>query len=187
MAGMCNALLDEAIAMWHRDSAVTTTAFAVGHSRTLFAQPVSEVGQSQPDESRIGLHALLVGHCDAHTIGRIDEVFFAYGKGGEHDLAVRAETDAEVRTGIAVHAMQTKRPYASIMVLATFTLDHDGKPTWEVITGDDLNHDYHQWFTESIDIARHIKHPLTDQQLHDELEALHWALADSDEITVEDE
>lgn len=186
VAGLCAVLIDEAVVMWHRDGAVMQTLFAIGNARSMFAQPVSELGFAQSDEAKSGLHALLAGHCNAHTVGRIDEVFYAehYGKGADlepGDLSRLAETDPNIRTAITINAYSKRNGGQRHSVVAVFGVGKDARPMWRVTADDDYCGDWDDWFTDVFDIARHIRQPLTDAQLSEEVEAMHWALADSDD------
>jgi len=183
---VCEGLLEEAVHMYERDGAVMTTAFALGHSRSAFAQPATEEGCTINDETRVRIHALLASTVGAVFIGRIDETYLAERPADEeqllkHDLERMALTDPSIKTAIVVQAMHTKSE-ESLIAVASELIDDDGNTEWEFNLYDSIEGQIIDDCYKTISLAALITNPLTDSELRYELKEMGWAIADSDDL-----
>jgi hypothetical protein len=186
LSEVCEGLLEEAINMYERDGAVMTTTFALGHSRSAFAQPATEEGCTINDETRVRIHALLASTVGAVFIGRIDETYLAERPADEeqllkHDLERMALTDPSIKTAIVVQAMHTKSE-ESLIAVASELIDDDGNTEWEFNLYDSIEGQIIDDCYKTISLAALITNPLTDSELRYELKEMGWAIADSDDL-----
>jgi hypothetical protein len=183
---MCESLLDEAVVMWERDGAVMTTSFAIGHARSVFAQPKNEVGLAISDYQRVELVAMLASTVGAVVVGRIDESYIAVVDAGapplaKGDLERMAETDPNINTAIVVQATDTASGEALVAV-AVLTVDDNGLPQWDYSIYENADGQFIEDANDAIEISEEILIPTTDAQLREQLDELGWVIADSDDI-----
>ena len=186
MYEVCDGLLEEACIMWERDGALLTTSFAIGHSRSLFAQPMSEEGCNIDNSTRTRIQALLASAVGAIYLGRIDESFISERPAdmpplNKGDLERLAKTDPSVRTAMVVQATDTRSGEALVFT-ATSVLDDEGELGWELGVFDHAEGQIIQEAQQSIRLSELITIPSTDVELREELRKLGWALADSDDM-----
>ena len=192
MEQMCNELLETAIQMWERDGAVITTSFAIGHSRSLFAQPVTAEGCTVDAEARVRIHARLAAAVGAVFLGRIDESFIAYRAPEDEplrrgDLERLAETDPTIKTALVVQAMDASS-HDSLVAVGILEVGDDGEPDWSYQMFDDPEGSIIAECRAAVAIAEDTIIPLTDIQLREELREMGWTVADSDQdVPDEDE
>lgn len=172
--------------MWERDGAVMTTSFAIGHSRSAFAQPKNEQGLNIENDHRTQLLALLASTVGAVVVGRIDESYIAKVKADtppltKGDLEKMADSDPNIHTAIVVQAtdVATREPLVAVAVL---TVDEDGLPSWDYELYSDAEGQFVQDANDAIAISDLIVIPVTDAQLKEQLDELGWVIADSDDI-----
>jgi hypothetical protein len=183
-------LLEEAIHMWHRDGAILTTSFAIGHSRSVFAQPINESGFDLSDKNRIHLDGMLASLVGAVVIGRIDESFIAelpvterpLAKG---ELAKMAETNPDVKTALVVQTLDVTTNHL-ILVMGILGIDDEGEACWKFASYNDPEGPIGEGLEKSAEIAESIVIPLTNAQLQEELSSYGWQVADSDDILEEE-
>lgn len=183
---ICYGLLDDAIYAWQRDGGVITTSFVLGHSRSMFASPITEEAFSIDDATRVRLHALLASLVGATVIGRIDEsykreVFADAPRLTKSELEELAKTDPNIKTALVVQAMDT-RTGDSLACLATLKVDDDGEPDWDFDSFANPEGDTTIFFYETAKLANALRVPITDDEVRTQLRELGWALSDSDEI-----
>ena len=179
-------LCDEAVRMWERDGALMTTAFAIGHSRSLFAQPLTEAGCEIGDDTRVRLQALLGASAGAVFIGRIDESYIKYQEADapeleKGELARLADTDPSIKTALVVHTIDVAsgQSYTSMAILG---VDDEGEREWEFESYDNPQGTYVIDASKSLLLMDIMTTPMTDAQLRDELDSLGWTMADSDDM-----
>jgi hypothetical protein len=184
---VCEGLLEEAVHMWERDGALMTTAFAIGHARSLFAQPTNEQGLEITDSGRVHLHALLASTAGAVVIGRIDESWMKYVE-IDHppilkgDLSILAETDPTVRTCIAVQALNTTGDDSGLVLLAILEYDDEGNTQWQYQAHTNAESKFTTDARQSIMLAENFSIPTTNTQLVEQLHDMGWVVADSDDM-----
>jgi hypothetical protein len=184
---VCEGLLEEAVHMWERDGALLTTAFAIGHARSLFAQPASVEGYDISDKARVNLHALLASTSGAVVVGRIDESYMKYVdidhppilKG---DLSILAETDPTVRTCIAVQAINASHDDHGLVMIAILEYDDEGNAQWQYQSHTNAQGKFVEDARQSIRLADTFAIPTTNDQLSEQLRELGWVVADSDDM-----
>jgi len=183
---MCEGLLDEAVVMWERDGAVMTTSFAIGHARSVFAQPKNEIGLAIGNHERVELVAMLASTVGAVVVGRIDESYMAIVDAGapplaKGDLERMAESDPNIHTAIVVQATDTASGEA-LVAIAVLAVDDGGLPQWDYTVYDNADGQFIEDANDAIQISDEIIIPLTDAQLKEQLNELGWVIADSDDI-----
>jgi hypothetical protein len=162
--------------MWERDEGLMTTSFAIGHSRSLFIQPVTEEGLRTEADDRIKMHALISSATSAVYIGRIDESYIAERPAespplNKGDLERLARYDPSVKTAVVVQATDT-RSGDSVVSVATFHFDHaEGRFI------DDAK--------EVMALLEVMSIPTADSDLRQRLDEMGWTVADSDDASSE--
>lgn len=186
MDDICDDLLEEAVRMWHRDGALMTTSFAIGHSRSLFAQPIREHGCTISSQMRVELESLLVSTVGAVLMGRIDESFIAYRSPDDEplskgDLARLAETDPSVSTAIVLQAVDTKSQTATVHVARLAIGDRFTDTPWEYAVYEYDDGPYIPDAVKAIKLSDAMLIPVTDIQLREQMSDLGWVVVDSDQ------
>lgn len=183
---VCEGLLEEAVYMHGRDGAVMTTSFALGHSRSAFAQPTTEEGCTIDNETRVRIHAMLASTVGAVFIGRIDETYLAERPIHEepllkNDLERMAAVDPTIKTAVVVQAMDIKTEQ-SLIAVGVQLIEDTGDTRWELNMYDTIEGQIIEDCYKTIALAQIITIPLTDAELRDELNELGWTVADSDDL-----
>ena len=176
--------------MWERDGGLLTTSFAIGHARSLFAQPTNEEGCSISETTRVHLQALLASTSGAVVIGRIDESYMKYVDAdhpplNKGDLGKLSETDPTVRTCIAVSGINTSYDYCGIVLLAILEYDDEGNTQWQYQTHTNPQGDFVDNAQKSLRLAETFTIPTTNAQLVEQLHEWGWVVADSDDMPTE--
>lgn len=183
---ICEDLIEDSVYLWEQEGALLPTIFALGYSRSLFAQPMNQKGFTIDNATKVRLHALMAANVGSVYIGRIDETFYAERLVTEaplnpKELEQLAKHDPTIRTAIMVQAMDMKAEKA-VIHLAVASVNDDGETNWELI-------DYEQPVGLSVDEGRAVvaftqllTQPITDAELVDELYEHGWSLADSDNL-----
>jgi hypothetical protein len=179
-------LLEGAVMIHDRDGAVTPTTFAIGHARSIFAQPYDEDGYELRSEARTAMDALLISATGAICLGRIDESYIQERlitdpKPDFDELADRAETDPTIGTALTVQVINT-RTRETTVALARLYLDDEGHPVWDRSLHDLVEGEAVVLSVEACAMAAGIKNPITNSQLKEELLAIGWSMIDSDDI-----
>lgn len=179
-------LCEEAVYMWEKEGFLLTTAFAMGHSRALFAQPRLEDVPDIDIDTRIRIQALLGASTGAVFIGRIDQSYLKYQepdapRPNADDLYLMSLNDPSVRRAIAVHGTDVASGH-SYVSMAVLGVDDDGEPEWEYESYDNPEGDYVIQASKTLLAMEMMTTPMTDAQLREELKSIGWLLADSDEI-----
>lgn len=172
--------------MWERDGAVMTTSFAIGHARSVFAQPKNEVGLNITNHERVELLAMLASTVGAVVVGRIDESYIATVQADapplkKGDLQRMSETDPNIHTAIVVQATDTTTG-DELVAVAVLTVDDSGLPQWDYSVYDNAEGQFLEDANDAIAISDEIVIPTTDAQLREQLHELGWVIADSDDI-----
>lgn len=188
---VCEGLLEEACIMWERDEGVMTTSFAIGHSRSLFAQPISEEGLEIEPDARVQMHALLASSAGAIFLGRIDESYIAERPASapplsKGDLERMAGGDPSIRTAVVVQATDT-RSGESLVVVAVPVIAEDGSLIWEHNSFEDADGQVISDAMRAVAMADLIVIPATDAQLREQMREIGWTVADSDDMSRDSE
>lgn len=184
-------LLQGAVAIHDRDGGVVPTSFAIGHARTIFAQPFDDSGLRMSREARIAMDALLISATGAVCLGRIDESYIQE-RGlddpapSRDELLERADVDPTIGTALTVQAMSTRSRKATV-ALARHRLSPEGESLWDqglytMVEGDAI-----VAAVEACAMAAGITNPISDEQLREELLNIGWQMIDSDDIDDDDD
>lgn len=128
-------VLDEAVDAWHTNGGqIVTTLWAVGAKRSLFAQPVDEIGRAVTPEARSGFQALMALVVRARYIGRADETLVhvrdqASGPRSKTEMENVMDTDPSIHTAIAVESLEVAS-MTNLLKIARLELDIEGRTTW---------------------------------------------------------
>jgi hypothetical protein len=175
--------------MWERDEGLMTTSFAIGHSRSLFIQPVTEEGLRTEADDRIKMHALISSATSAVYIGRIDESYIAERPAespplNKGDLERLARYDPSVKTAVVVQATDT-RSGDSVVSVATPVITDDGGLEWETFHFDHAEGRFIDDAKEVMALLEVMSIPTADSDLRQRLDEMGWTVADSDDASSE--
>jgi hypothetical protein len=187
MNEVCWNLLETAIDMWHRDGTILTTSFAIGHSRSMFAQPFTMESHDLDDEQRSEMTALMAQAVSAVYVGRIDETYFTTSPpmpddAETIDLSLHSDSDPNIKTAIAIQCVNV-RTNEAMLGIGVFGLNAEGKPRWKFLLYDDKEEQIPRGIRPFEELKADASETLSHSELIEMWNDCGWAVADSDMLS----